>query len=134
MPTDAAEDEGPEQPARRLRGVPAVKLHLTLAAGLALCVAAFWFELYRALGGNKLSWLYVFEWPIFAVFAVYMWWNLLHEPDRQRRRRRPPPAEPGGDRRAEEGQGDADLEAWQRYLKDLEAADSEHELPGRGDR
>ena len=39
----------------------------------------------RALGGNSFSWVYVFEWPIFAGFAVYMWWNLLHGTDRVRR-------------------------------------------------
>ena len=39
------------------------------------------FEVLRALGGNTLSWAYVFEWPIFAGFAIYMWWNLLHGHD-----------------------------------------------------
>ncbi len=62
----------------RLRGREAIRLHLTVAAGLVLCVAAFWFELKRALSGNSLSWAYVFEWPLLAVFAVYMWWQLLH--------------------------------------------------------
>jgi hypothetical protein len=65
----------------RLRGASAVKLHLTLAAGLTICLVAFVIEVGRALGGNSLSWAYVFEWPIFAVFAIYMWWNLLHDPD-----------------------------------------------------
>ena len=36
------------------------------------------FELGRAEGGNELSWAYVFEWPLLAIFAVYMWWKLLH--------------------------------------------------------
>ena len=65
-------------PDERLRGPEAIRLHLTVAIGLALCVAAFWFELKRALGGNTLSWAYVFEWPLLAVFAVYMWWQFLH--------------------------------------------------------
>ena len=51
---------------------------MTLAAGLILCVVAFWFELSRAIGGNALSWAYVFEWPLLAGFAIYMWWQLLH--------------------------------------------------------
>ncbi len=34
----------------------------------------------RALSGNTLSWAYVFEWPIFAGYAVFMWWKLIHEP------------------------------------------------------
>ncbi len=69
----------------RLRGGEATRLHVTLAVGLVLCVAAFWFELGRALGGNALSWAYVFEWPLLAVFAVYMWWQLLH-PGREKSR------------------------------------------------
>jgi hypothetical protein len=33
----------------------------------------------RALDGNQLSWAYVFEWPFFAGYAIYMWWRFLHE-------------------------------------------------------
>ena len=65
-------------PDDRLRGPEAIRLHVTLAVGLVLCAAAFWFELKRALGGNALSWAYVFEWPLLAVFAVYMWSRFLH--------------------------------------------------------
>ena len=115
----------------RLRGTPALKLHLTLAAGLALCIGAFVFEVGRALGGNTLSWAYVFEWPIFAAFAVYMWWNLLHETD-GRSRKRPAAAAPtgpavpdvGGDAPADAPgspvDDDPDLAAWQAYLRTME--------------
>jgi hypothetical protein len=136
---------GPAEATRggRLHGAPAVRLHLTLAAGLALCVAAFTFEVGRALGGNSLSWAYVFEWPIFAVFAVYMWWNLLHDTDGDRSRRRSAaPSDGSGaavDEAADTGAaasgdppddagdtaGDAavdpDLAAWQAYLRTMEA-------------
>jgi hypothetical protein len=64
---------------RRLSGAAALKLHVTLALGLALCTLAFWFEFGRAERGNSLSWAYVFEWPLLGIFGVYMWWNLLHE-------------------------------------------------------
>lgn len=43
------------------------------------CLVAGWWQLSRAESGNELSWAYVFEWPIFAGYAVYMWWRLLHE-------------------------------------------------------
>ena len=50
----------------------------------------------RALGGNGFSWAYVFEWPFFAGYAVYMWWRFIHEaaedrspPADRRRSRRP---------------------------------------------
>ncbi len=65
-------------PEARLPRREALRLHVTLAIGLVLCVAAFWFELSRALGGNALSWAYVFEWPLLGAFALYMWWQLLH--------------------------------------------------------
>ena len=72
-PQDSRPRTEPRLPAKEAR-----RLHLTLGVGLVLCVAAFWFELSRAIGGNALSWAYVFEWPLLAVFAVYMWWQLLH--------------------------------------------------------
>jgi hypothetical protein len=57
----------------------ALKLHaviLVVVPGfMALCI----WQLSRALGGNELSWAYVFEWPFFAAYAVYMWWRFVHE-------------------------------------------------------
>ena len=57
----------------------ALRLHaviiVVVPAFMALC---FW-QLDRALSGNELSWAYVFEWPFFAGYAVYMWWRLVHE-------------------------------------------------------
>jgi hypothetical protein len=41
----------------------------------ALCI----WQITRALDGNSLSWAYVFEWPFFAGYAVYMWWRFIHE-------------------------------------------------------
>jgi DNA-binding transcriptional regulator of glucitol operon len=50
----------------------------------ALCV----WQVHRALDGNNLSWAYVFEWPFFAGYAVYMWWRFVHEvPEEDRRAR-----------------------------------------------
>jgi hypothetical protein len=57
----------------------ALKLHaviiIVVPAFLALCV----WQIFRAVGGNELSWAYVFEWPFFAGYAVYMWWRFVHE-------------------------------------------------------
>ena len=57
----------------------ALKLHgviLVVVPGfMALCV----WQIYRAVSGNELSWAYVFEWPFFAAYAIYMWWRLVHE-------------------------------------------------------
>ena len=36
-------------------------------------------QYHAAVGGNDLSWAYTVEWPVFAVYAVYMWWMMIHE-------------------------------------------------------
>jgi hypothetical protein len=110
------EDRGAVQPTR-LRGSDATRLHLTLAAGLALCTAAFIIELSRALGGHSFSWIYVFEWPLFAGFAVYMWWNLLHGHDRVHRA--PPPAS------SPTVASDKEIDEWNLYLAVMEAAEGD---------
>jgi hypothetical protein len=54
-------------------------MHVTL---LVLLPAFAWltkWQLDRALGGNTLSWAYTFEWPLFAGYAVYVWWQLIHD-------------------------------------------------------
>ena len=57
----------------------ALKLHAVILvlvpAFMALCV----WQIVRAVGGNSLSWAYVFEWPLFAGYAIYMWWRFVHE-------------------------------------------------------
>lgn len=103
----------------RLTGSDALRLHLTLAAGLAVCIAAFVIELLRALGGHSFSWMYVFEWPLFAGFAVYMWWNLLQGHDRVRRTSSSQAARPTGDT------PDEGLDAWNLYLQVMEAAEGD---------
>jgi hypothetical protein len=71
----------------------AIKLHVVILivvpAFLALCL----WQISRALGGNTLSWAYVFEWPLFAGYAIYMWWRFVHEAADDR----PPPAPAGPD-------------------------------------
>jgi hypothetical protein len=100
-----------EHRARRLTGAEAFRAHATLLVGLALCGLAFWFELGRAEGGNELSWAYVFEWPLLAIFAIYMWWKLLHPGFTIRRAREKAAVAP-------EYQGM--LEAWQGEVRKLE--------------
>ncbi len=114
----------------------ALKLHavilVVVPAFMALCV----WQITRALGGNSLSWAYVFEWPIFAGYAVYMWWRFVHEAAEDTQ----PPARPDGhgtpaeaETRAEaevppaqgsdeQGQ-DADLAAYNAYLAQLAERD-----------
>jgi hypothetical protein len=95
----------------RFTGMSAMKTHLTLLVGLVLCGSAFWFELGRAERGNGLSWAYVFEWPLLGLFAIYMWWKILHPGFTFRRRREKPAIAP-------EYQGM--LVAWQEEVQKIE--------------
>lgn len=96
------------------------RTHVTLTVGLAFCVAAFWFELHRALGGNGLSWAYVFEWPLLAVFAVYMWWKVLHPESG---------STPGGRPAAIAPEFEGMLAAWEDHRREVTQFPPEAESP-----
>ncbi|MHB1487783.1 MAG: hypothetical protein ACYCZM_09560, partial [Acidimicrobiales bacterium] len=69
---------------RRCLGLHALMI-VVVAAFLALCI----WQVHRAQSGNTLSYAYAFEWPIFAGYVVFMWWQLLQDelhPDRVRHR------------------------------------------------
>ncbi len=114
---DAPEPTDPVARGTRLTGSEAVRLHLTLVVVVALCLAAFWFEVRRALGGNELSWAYVFEWPIFAGFACYMWWITLHQ-TRGKRRATPAP-------KVVAPEHVQMLKNWQEHLRTMAASEAE---------
>ncbi|MGZ4506599.1 MAG: hypothetical protein ACXVX8_05685 [Blastococcus sp.] len=95
---------------------PSLKLHATMLAGVLGCAAATWFEWTRATSGHQIAWAYVFEWPLFAVLGLHVWWKLLHADARRPRAARPVPA-PTTD------QPDAGLAAWQAYLRRLHESD-----------
>jgi hypothetical protein len=77
-----------------------------------ICIPAFIFEVTRALGGNTLSWAYVFEWPLLGLYSVYMWRKLLHEGNGLHAA--PVPSE---------GPEDLELRAWNEYLTKLHLDD-----------
>jgi hypothetical protein len=108
---------------RRLRGSEALRLHLTLAAGLVLCVGAFSIEVLRALGGNTLSWLYVGEWPFFAGFGIYMWWKLLNDSYGGPTRSDDGPKAYEGASPAAAEEHDEALRAWNQYLAEMSDAE-----------
>lgn len=54
-------------------------LHLVVLSVMLGCSIATWWQLSRALAGNGLSWAYTFEWPCFGVYAIVIWWKVLHE-------------------------------------------------------
>jgi len=108
----------------------ALKLHavilVVVPAFLALCV----WQIYRATGGNELSWAYVFEWPFFAAYAIYMWWRLLHAapevaaaPDSEGAATEPRPAAVDPAAGAEQEEEDAEMADYNRYLAQLAEQD-----------
>jgi hypothetical protein len=56
-----------------------VGMHVTLLIVLPAFAWLTDWQLRRALSGNTLSWAYTFEWPLFAGYACYMWWQLIHD-------------------------------------------------------
>ncbi len=64
---------------RRYLSPRLVGMHVTLLVLLPVFAWMTWWQLGRALGGNTLSWAYTFEWPLFAGYAVYVWWQLVHD-------------------------------------------------------
>jgi hypothetical protein len=96
---------------------------VTLAVGLTICLVGFWVELHRGLGGHLPAWVYVAEWPIFAIVGAVMWWRLLH--DETSAEPGPAPDPPPGNAGLPTDPG---LEAWQAYVARLEAG--EHSDPG----
>jgi hypothetical protein len=56
-----------------------IGMHVTLVILLPVFAWLTWWQLTRALGGNTLSWAYTFEWPLFAGYAIYVWWQLIHD-------------------------------------------------------
>jgi hypothetical protein len=101
---------------------PSLRLHATLALGLAGCTVASVIEWGRALAGHSIAWVYAFEWPLFAVAGTWVWWRLLRGEEPGMRRR--------GTRRRQRKEdavtahpADPQLIAWQAYLARLHAAD-----------
>jgi hypothetical protein len=88
------------------------RINLGLFLAELICIPAFIFEVKRALGGNTLSWAYVFEWPLLGGYAVYMWRRLLQE-ERGEGPRRPVVSD----------EDDPELDAWNAYLASVHQND-----------
>jgi hypothetical protein len=95
-------------------------IHVGLVIAEIFCVTGFFFEFYRARSGNTLSWAYVFEWPIFAGYAIYMWRKLLKDARGQEKgptvAENPEPA-------------DQSLERYNEYLRAVHESESGHNGP-----
>jgi hypothetical protein len=94
----------------------ALRFHVPLLVGVSVCAFAGWFELSRARQGHTIAWVYVFEWPGFAIVGVYMWWRIITnaEESRTTSRRSSSPEQP------RVTPDDPGLAAWQEYLRDIQ--------------
>ncbi|MGP0030565.1 MAG: hypothetical protein ACLPVF_08670 [Acidimicrobiales bacterium] len=111
----------------------ALRLHALIAVVVPTFAALCVWQVHRALGGNELSWAYVFEWPFFAGYAVYMWWRFVHEAAREEPRevtregtregtpQAPPPAHTTSGHHDDEEE--AERIAYNNYLAQLAAQD-----------
>ncbi|HUZ41484.1 MAG TPA: hypothetical protein VMU68_08870 [Acidimicrobiales bacterium] len=88
------------------------KINLGLFFAELICITAFITEIKRALGGNTLSWAYVFEWPLLSVYAVYMWHKLLKDERGE-----------GSSRPVVYDEEDPALDAWNAYLESVHQRD-----------
>ena len=90
-------------------------------------------QLHRAESGNALSWAYTFEWPLFAIFAVFFWAKTIRDEVSPPAEAEPadavglpggiPVPPPGGPRPAGDAGGtdedDQELAAYNAYLARL---------------
>lgn len=53
-------------------------LHVALICWIALCLAAAWWQVGRAVQGNALSYLYSIEWPVIGLLGVLAWYSMLN--------------------------------------------------------
>ena len=106
-----------DRPSQRAR-----RLTWGTIAGVGVCLAAGAFELSRALGGNPLSWVYAFEWPLIAGYVVYIWHKLVAE-DRQGEQPIGAATPPSDSAPLPSVAPDPQLAAWQDYLARLHASD-----------
>ena len=90
---------------------------LTVTMVVLVCAfgAMCWWQVTRALSGNSLSWAYVFEWPLFAAYVVYMWHRLSREGAAT-----PSDGAQEYEEEHEHGDEDEELAAYNRYLASLE--------------
>ena len=69
---------------RRYFTLRCIGMHLTLAILLPAFTALTIWQYDRATSGNTLSWAYTFEWPLFGGYAIYVWWQLIHDDPTER--------------------------------------------------
>ncbi|GIH11958.1 hypothetical protein [Rugosimonospora africana] len=49
--------------------------HVAMVVLVGTFLALGWWQIGRAAGGNALSYGYAFEWPVFALFVIFVWYR-----------------------------------------------------------
>ncbi len=57
----------------------AIWAHITLLVVVPLFFILADWQIHRALSGNLLSYAYSIEWPVFAIYAFYTWYKIIHD-------------------------------------------------------
>lgn len=76
---------------RRWTSPRALLTHVGAVFAVGVCVAAARWQVDRAASGNLLSYAYAIEWPLFAIAAVVLWWQLIHDAGARRASAAPAP-------------------------------------------
>jgi hypothetical protein len=53
--------------------------HALALVGVAVCLLAGLWQYRRATAGNMLSWAYTVQWPLFALFVVFLWVRAIRD-------------------------------------------------------
>ncbi|MER7008467.1 hypothetical protein ABT297_36210 [Dactylosporangium sp. NPDC000555] len=100
--------------------------HALALAGVAVCLLAGRWQYQRATAGNVLSWAYTVQWPLFALFVVFLWVRAIRDArGGSTPRKAPPPLRPLVSRApaapAVSGEDDPELAQYNRMLAWLSA-------------
>jgi hypothetical protein len=115
------------QAGRRWTSRRALIAHGVLVIWIPGCVAACWWQVTVALGGDALGWIYSVMWPTFGVFGIVLWWHIVHDDPEtigarglERLRREADEEEtPAEDAISRAEAEDAELAAYNAYLAEL---------------
>lgn len=137
MSDDTIEQRTPDEDSRRWKDF--WTLHVPLIVVLALCTYATINQYQRAMEGVDRSWVYMVEWPLIGLFAIFVWnryrkhgsfSNWLGKHYRERAARFEAEEEAKERAEVETLEEDPETKAWQAYVNELHREDPPGGPPG----